>query len=380
MKRSIIILFCFLLNTVPLISSITIGLRSCLNQWNKASGLTVAPELSYTWRWLCLSADVTYGQYTIEGEETDHFRIRSSLVPLFKVTPVRPLCLSAGYGIAFLSGHSENDPLNSSSRDEAFNHLKGEFRSTIGFELSISANTLMTAKAGYNYISKDWHYLSFSLGLTFQNDQQKVNLPLSANRVAVKPLTQENETEGNNHRTLAPVDEIRSSSIYSASQQSEDSGPDRIQKIAVAKVNDIIQHEFNMAIETALVEDGFDVISWEILRKKVQDHTSLEELHRLQPGQNPGINNYATGYDNILIAMAAVDYMDLDAIFETTLRYQYKNYGGEILTDSAIIKLINAKTGKLLWAYTFDESSSPFHLCKEKIIKAALKTLKKLNE
>lgn len=70
--------------------------------------------------------------------------------------------------------------------------------------------------------------------------------------------------------------------------------------------------------------------------------------------------------------------LEITTAIETSLRYTFKAYGGDVLVQSAYVRMIDLETGKVLWATDFNMQDASYRKCKQKLAEQTLAAIRQL--
>ncbi len=135
---------------------------------------------------------------------------------------------------------------------------------------------------------------------------------------------------------------------------------------------------FNTAIESALIRDGIDVISWDKLKTSVDDRLRSEAK-----AANPKafLNRLYTDSLSVSeLAFHAAAIQPLDAVIETGVQYAIRTYGEEPVIHSSRIRLIVPETGAVVWSASFDSPDPSFDRHAETVIRGLMNALPRIRQ
>lgn len=358
--RSIII--CFLISVSGLRAmDAHVGLRLTNTQWNNDWLITPAPELGLVWNHFQLSVDGTYGLFQPDDPAINHSTItRTSLMPMLRLKLFGPFFLSSGVGISHNFRRDEIILPDGSFDTVSKNNTFSEFRVQFGPQFNINQSLSMYIRGEYSLITNDIRAFAFSFG--FSSNMQP------RQKFAVKPYSIPEQKPAVQQAPVSSTPEnnlqlLKSKTLLEA-----------IQSFSFVNSKDDIINELNTTLESTLIASGYKVISWERVQK-----TAVNEMIT---------NNLSTeseeklSYDVKLmkpfdVAQLAYKSLKLHAFIETSMRYEYQSFGGDILVHSAYARVILPATGEILWASEYNLPESSFLKCKQQISEDLLNALNK---
>ena len=94
----------------------------------------------------------------------------------------------------------------------------------------------------------------------------------------------------------------------------------------------------------------------------------VEEALKKDTSRSKSEDDFDSSINNdFQLAAFASKIMQLDAIVQTQLYYDYETYGKDIFVQSASIKLIQPQTGQLITIIQYDGNRTPFPAFKKKV-------------
>jgi len=377
------VLFLFLTcMAFPSMAEIHLGVGINHNQWDQQWLTSPTAEFGFSTKWFWLLSDATFGTYQpFQGNADKIMQIRASLTPMLRIPLFRPFYAGAGYGLVTRFGTKERT--RSTGQLEKLDYIfnRGELRAVLGMGFVIKSHLKLYVKGGYHYIDNHNKYYSVTAGIGFlpsgKKDQpQTADKPdaetLRKNRILYEsppgtPEIFENRATPQDQPPPLPVK--NTPAIH---------GP--VKTVALVRADDIMINELNTSIEIALNHAGITSISWEKLEEEVREQMNRMSGHESDTFQELGIPSPDTPSGALNLAFIATRFIHFDAIIETHLRYIYREYGGEIVIHSAYIRMIDAKSGTLLWAVQYTDKEFGLRECQERVISDLLNALQKMEK
>ncbi len=288
------------------------------NNWNGYWNFSPAAGIILSHRFASLSIDGTFGYYHPSPSSTV-LQSRFSVIPSFNLTFLNYFYLRPGLGVAHVYRY-ETEKDNSSSDNRERNRFFTETRIFGGVKLPISARTKLMLEGGFSYITKNNNYFQAGAGISFSIS------PPFGKRVMVNTAQ---SILSNNEISSAPRDSLIES----------------LKSISIVQTSDPVLQELNIFLEEIFLDNNLKIIDWNTLR--------IETANSSQ-GKITNSEIVATG----------VAQKNLDAYVETSIRYSFKKFGEETLVHNASVRIINARTGAVIWVINYDSNGLPFSNCK----------------
>jgi hypothetical protein len=345
-----LIITVLLLTALPCLGSLHLGIKVANTQTHHYWLLTPSPECGVGNRWICFIADGISGTYTPKEDPEGFIMVtRYSLTPMVRL-PWKQLFLSAGYGVSGVFRRAELHAPSGALLVTSVQSVQGTFRANAGFRIPLKPDLSCTIGAEYLYI--DRKFRSFSVGAG----------------VAVSP-----GRTGKTEKSAGPREEIRRAERLFETPDIKPAPRDRINisKICVIRNMDPIADELNSAIEVALIQAGYQITHWDKITSGVEP-----PLPSLSPSSNEG--NADGSARGLQIALEKHASLNFSTAVVTSLRYTFKAYGGDVLVQSAYVKIIDLSTGDVLWAGDFNVPDASFIRCKQKLSEQTVMALKSL--
>jgi len=350
-KLFAIFLFTILLESISAFASVQIGLKITNSKTHNYWLLTPSPDLELSGRWLSLSLDGMVGSYKPPAD-ADGFVILSkfSVVPMVQLR-IKRMFVSAGFGFTNIFRREElHDPDGNLSITSG-QIQRGEFRTHLGFRIPFKPNLAMVLKTGYSYIDKQYQSISAGLNMEFT---------LFPSVGIGKPLIPKEET-GKTEKPRASALHPVPAAVHADFSQ-----------VCVVEDQDRVVNELNNAIEVAMIQAGVQVISWKKILSTVLPNATVavstisnaKETDRVSSGMQIALQQYKQ--------------LGITTAIETSLRYTFKAYGGDVLVQSAYVKMIDLATGNLLWGTDFNMQDASLVRCKQKLAEQTIAAMKQL--
>lgn len=311
-------------------------------------GWVTAPAagLAAGWKWLSIGADASVGAFTPADRPGDyrHFT-RVSLIPMLRL-PVGPFFLQSGCGFSAATERRQNWIGGESYRFESSELFHGEFRGEAGISVPFLDVHSLILKGGVSSRGKNGRFFYAGMGLG-----------LSPSR-ARRPSAGDAPSRSGERVSQAARSGVRSAVVVGG--------------------NDDVSMRFNTEIESALIRDGIDVISWDKLKASVDDRLRSEAK-----AANPKtfINRLFTDSLSVAqLAFLAASTQPLDAVIETGVQYAIRTYGEEPVIHSSRIRLIVPETGAVVWSASFDSPDPSFERHAETVIRGLMNALPRVRE
>jgi hypothetical protein len=313
--------------------------QGCNNRYGKNWVMTASPEIALTWRWFGIGLDGSVAAYTpSDAPQNYSLRTRVSFFPLLRI-PLRNFFLETGYGVAQMFRRDEIEDQEGSTKFESGQSIHGELRASAGLAIPLGGATRMILRGGLGQQDKENRFFFASLGIGFGTP-------------AAGP---------------GPRGGIPSSVSIETAGLKMDSRSAAYSHLSVVSGEDAISTELRTAVEAALIQDGFQVTSWDKIRNAVQDDF-LSQAKAANP-KAVFTPSFMDSLTSLQIAFRGTRVLQLDAIVETDIRYVYKAYGEDIIVQSASLRLTEAATGRVIWVTEYDSPDTSFPGCRQKLIK-----------
>ncbi len=330
-----VILLVFALQ-LPALSNVNLGMKVLNNQWQQKWVLSSAPEIFISFKNFGLLIDGTMGTYELPNQNarTNILQIQGSVIPMYTLT-FRSLYVSAGYGFTKIYQRVETAIQNGQYRILSQDHDLGEFRIKSGIFYPLNRDLYVYIEGGYAYSNEDYRSVFLGSGIVFSVFKRIVP------KKTVKPQDKENKNQ---------------------------SAISQYQNFVVINTDKSIDRELITSIESALLSSKRKVTSWESMKSAYYDHKAQSILTDLSEQR---IEN-----DPVRMALIGAKTLPVDAIIDTQMRYTYKSYGGKIIVNSVLIRILDAKTGLVKLALEPDVENMDYNQAKEKVT-ALIKTILK---
>lgn len=327
-----------------------IGLHGANNQWEKKWVYSLLPEIGISFKYLTFGLDGTFAGYSVYNPftqaESDYlFRTRLSLYSMLQI-PLRNLFFQIGYGVTSNFRREERYGVIENEIPQyhftSFENFHGEFRMATGLRIPITPHYALVLKGGMAQQEKKSRFFYGGIG------------------IAIRP--------GNASST--------SPSLPMEFSPPKKSFSSRLHRITVIGTQDQIHEEFNTAIELALLKANVEVLAWEKIRLAVEEKM-LQEARKIDP-KYPKSALPIDSLSEMEIGIRGVQDIPLDALMQTSIRYIYKTYGGDILVQNASVSIVDPQTGKLLWVKNYQFENLLFERCKERVISDILHAIEQI--
>jgi hypothetical protein len=308
--------------------------------------LTPAGGIAVSWKWLRLGADASIASYTPAEFPNDYrSRTRVSLVPMLRL-PLGRFFVQAGCGIAASSVRRQIWTGGESYRFDSEEGFRGELRGEAGVRLPVFESCGLILKGGAAGEGSKGRFFYAGLGFGIRTSQPRA--------VAAAERPMDGEPDG----SAAAASGVRSLSVVGGT--------------------DDVSRRFSVAIESALIRSGIEVVDWNRLKATV-DERLRAEAKAVNPRQS--LNHLFTdSLSAAELAFHAADLHPIDAIIETGVRYTVRAYGEEPVIESSRIRLIIPSTGAVVWSAGFDSPDPSFEHHLDTVIRALMKALPRVRK
>ncbi len=340
----IVVLF---VSALPCSGALYLGVKMSNTQTHDYWLVTPSPECGASYRWGSLVADGIWGSYAPSEDSEGMITLsRLSLTPMIRL-PWKNTFISAGYGVSGISRRSEMHDHGALSIIST-NKVSGTLRCNAGISLPFRPHVWGTVTAEYLHVDKQFRSFSIGLGVAVSPGPSGVQVASSVLKEEIRRAEK-----------LFEIPELKPMPRVSLG----------ISKVCVIRNTDPIANELNSAIEVALIQAGFQVISWDKVASGAE-----QPLPSLSPNQGEG--NADPLARAIQIALKKHASLDFSTAVMTSLRYTFKAYGGDVLVQSAYVKIMDLATGNVLWAGDFNSPDASFLRCKQKLSEQTVLALK----
>jgi hypothetical protein len=342
------IIVVLMVTALPCYGALYLGVKMSNTQTHDYWLVTPSPECGASCRWGSLVADGFWGSYAPSEDPEGMITLsRISLTPMIRL-PWKNTFISAGYGVSGISRrsvmHDDDGALSISSASR----FQGTLRCNAGIRLPFRPHAWGTVTAEYLYVDKQFRSFSIGLGVAVSPGPSDVQVASAVPNEEIRRAEK-----------LFEIPELKPMPRVSLG----------ISKVCVIRNADPIANELNSAIEVALIQAGFQVISWDKVASGAE-----QPLPSLSP--NPGEGNADPQARAIQIALKKHASLDFSTAVMTSLRYTFKAYGGDVLVQSAYVKIMDLATGNVVWAGDFNASDASFLRCKQKLSEQTVLALK----
>jgi hypothetical protein len=336
-----------LFTAMPLFGQLRLGAAVCNNRMDRDWIMTPALEIAAVSRHFSLGADATIAAFTSKSDPAEYRTMnRLSIYPMVRL-PFRSLFAAAGYGVSKTYVRIETGLGGERYAFSSTETLKGEFRAELGAVWPITRAAGAVLKAGAAVQDGEHQFYFVSIGLDWRT------VPSAAPPQAV--------AESEPAAAVPPDD--------------RPAGAGGIETVTLISSPDVVLSEMNTAIESALIESGRRVVSWDRIRTSVSE----EMKQRVQPSVRfPASVEVLDSLSNEEIAFRGARAFPLDAVIELAMRYYYKSYGGMVQVESASLRMISPESGTVLWVTEYKLQDTSFIRCKQKLIQDLLAALRQI--
>jgi hypothetical protein len=347
-RRILILAAICLFTAMPLFGQLRLGAAICNNRIDRDWIMTPSLEIAAVSRYLSLGADGTIAAFTSTGNPAEYRTMnRLSVYPMVRL-PFRFLFAAAGYGISKTYLRMETALGGEHYAFSSKETLKGELRAELGAVWPLTAAAGVVLKAGTAAQDGDHQFFFISIGLDWRAS------------AAASPQRVVTESESPSE-SVPPVD--------------RPAGAGGIESVTLISSRDVVLSEMNTAIESALIESGRRVVSWDRIRTSVSE----EMKQRMQPSVRfPASVEILDSLSNEEIAFRGSRSFPLDAVIELAMRYYYKSYGGMVQVESASLRMVSPESGTVLWVTEYKLQDTSFIRCKQKLIQDLLAALRQI--
>lgn len=347
-RPSVLRFLALLVPMAGLVSAAEWRAEALVCNYDLKEGWVMAPAagIAAGWKWLSIGADASVGAFTPANLPGDyrHFT-RASLIPMLRL-PISRFFIQSGCGFSAATERRQIWTGGESYRFESSELFRGEFRGEAGISVPFLDVHSLILKGGVSSSGKNARFFYAGMGL------------------GLSPTRTRRPSAGD-----AP-----SPSVERLSQAAR-SG---VRSAVVVGGNDDVSMRFNTAIESALIRNGIDVISWDQLKASVDDRLRSEAK-----AANPKtfINRLFTDSLSVAqLAFLAASTQPLDAVIETGVQYAIRTYGEEPVIHSSRIRLIVPETGAVVWSATFDSPDPSFDHHAETVIRGLMNALPRVRK
>ena len=325
------------------------GLKMTNNQTHDYWLLAASPEWGISSHFMSVLVDGMAGSYTPVEDAHGYVQIsRLSVVPLLQLNWHR-FRISSGYGFCFMYRRTEIHDIHGALSITPGQIQHGEFRANLGYRFPLRPGMDWEIKTGYAYVDKNFRCFSAGMGMVLTLGRTLnpiVSTYPPQSDVQRKPLS----------LTRKPVRLIQSGVLMDS--RSNPLNPIRISRISIVHQTDPIVEELNDAIEVALIQAGLHVVNWEKICETVRSQSQNA------PAESETASSPSAGLQAVMKSRSA---LDISTAVETSLRYTFKAYGGDVLVQAAYVKIIDLDSGNVIWASDFNMPDASFNRCKKKL-------------
>ncbi len=350
-KSFYIFLFAALFGIFPAFASIQIGLKMTNSKTHNYWLLTPAPDLEFSGRWLSLSIDGIIGTYIPPADAAGFVMFsKFSAVPMVQLR-IKRMFISAGFGFSNIFRREELHGTDGNLSITSGQIQRGEFRTHLGFRIPLKPNLSLVLKTGYSYIDKQYQSMSGGMNVEF------ILFPSAVN--GMSPIL----------KTAAVGNEKPKKSVVQPLPVTVH--PD-FSRVCIVENQDKVVNELNEAIEVALIQAGVQVMSW----KKILLAANPNGTVAVSTSSNSNETDKTTA--GMEIALQNYKPLGITTAIETSLRYTFKAYGGDVLVQSAYVRMVDLLTGNLLWGTDFKMQDASLLRCKQKLAEQTVAAIKQL--
>jgi len=324
-----------------------VAVLGCNNQVGKSWVMTASPEIALTWKWFGIGLDGALAAYTPSDSPQNYTtRTRISFFPMLRI-PLRIFFLETGYGVSQTFWRDEIWIQERSYEFKSGQSIHGEFRASAGLAVPLGGATRLILRGGFGRLDRENRSFFASLGIGFRTTAS--GLGVRDGSLAILRL-----------ESAVPKTSPR---------------PTAYSHLSVVSGEDAISTELREAAEAALIQEGIQVTSWDRIRNAVQDDFQTQaKATNPKAVFDPSLMDSLT---SLQIALRGARLMPLDAIVETEIRYVYRAYGEDIIVQSALFRLTEAATGRVVRVWEYDSPDTSFRGCKEKLTEDLIDSLRR---
>ncbi len=293
--------------------------------------MSPAAEISIFKDHFGLMVSGTMGTYEPDNPQSNVIQTHFAAIPAIRFN-YHSIYTTIGYGLNYSYTRSEIIEETGLYQVISEETNTGEFRINAGIEYFILPQIALFAEGGYAYASDKNQSYSAGGGITFSlspKKREKKHVKALAARVPQLP---------------------------------------KYKNISLVGYKDPILRELNITIESALLDAGTKVLSWE--------RVSTEFLKQKQSSPNNINEDLFRILDPVQTAIEGARFLNIDAVIDAHIRYTYKSYGGKIIVSSASIRIINPESGNVDLAIEPDVEGMDYFRCKQEITKEILSLFK----
>lgn len=346
------LLFLVCCNLLFASTTVQFGMKMSNNQTIDYWLLTPSAEIEFGSRRLCLSLDGWVGTYT-PALDANGYTVMShfSAIPMVRI-PYKRFVASAGYGLSNIYRREEIHNAGGNLLITSGQIQHGALKAHLGYLIPYQSNLSIVLKTGYSYVDKNLSSFSAGLGIEFSGTSNQ-SAPVDRRKIVAYQTTISEQAPEKNPEPVRPIKA-------------------KLSRFCIIENSDKVVNELNSTIEVVLIQSGMQVIAWNKILEAYNQNASKADKIVSASGEVP---RPPTGMQ---IALETCKMMELTTAIETSLRYTFKAYGGDVLVQSAYVRMIDLSTGNVLWATDFNMQDASYRKCKQKLAEQTLEAIQRL--